>query len=438
VSIDKEISVLESIRISNYKSIEKVDLPLGRVNVFIGENGAGKSNILEAIALAGAASAGKLDNEFLSSRGIRVTQPQLMRSAFSEFADGDPIEAIIHDDNGSFISYEITNENAAYSQWQCSIAGRHTQVDMEPEDFLAAFKAFLKSDNNKSKEDLKYMKKMLMMFMHLIDGVGKDIMQKSENIDNRVEPEPVDFKVPKESEFGKFLASELIKISEISRYLSGFIIFSPENSSLRLFEREGQIEPLGINGEGLLKLLSVLSESREHETLGSIKSSLKLLGWFNDFDIVVEPGNALGRMEIKDRYLAAGKRYFDQKSSNEGFLFLTFYFALFSSNLTPSFFAIDNIDASLNPKLCQELMRQLVKLSHKHDKQVLLTTHNPAVLDGLNLDDDSQRLFVVSRGRKGQTRVKRIEKPKAIEGAPPVRLSEAFLRGSLGGLPKGF
>ena len=50
----------------------------------IGENGCGKSKILEAIALASAAADDKLDNEFLASRGMRVTEPQFMRSAFEK------------------------------------------------------------------------------------------------------------------------------------------------------------------------------------------------------------------------------------------------------------------------------------------------------------------------------------------------------------------
>jgi len=50
----------------------------------ISENGCGKSNILEALALASAAADDKLDNEFLAGRGIRVTEPQFMRSAFEK------------------------------------------------------------------------------------------------------------------------------------------------------------------------------------------------------------------------------------------------------------------------------------------------------------------------------------------------------------------
>ena len=82
---------------------------------------------------------------------------------------------------------------------------------------------------------------------------------------------------------------------------------------------------------------------------------------------------------------------------------MLFYFVLFSSILTPNFFAIDNIDASLNPKLCEELVRRLIQLAEENDKQGPLTTHNPAVLDALNLDDENQRLFIVKRNRKGRT-----------------------------------
>ena len=75
--------MIKEITIRNLKSIDELKLELGQFNVLIGENGCGKTNILEAVALGGAAAADKLDNEFLNSRGIRVTRPELMRAAFS-------------------------------------------------------------------------------------------------------------------------------------------------------------------------------------------------------------------------------------------------------------------------------------------------------------------------------------------------------------------
>src|SRR4051794_23742915 len=74
--------MIRTISITNYKSITELKLELGRATVLIGANGSGKSNILEAIALAAAASQDKLDNEFLFTRGIRVSDMRFMRSAF--------------------------------------------------------------------------------------------------------------------------------------------------------------------------------------------------------------------------------------------------------------------------------------------------------------------------------------------------------------------
>lgn len=71
--------------------------------------------------------------------------------------------------------------------------------------------------------------------------------------------------------------------------------------------------------------------------------------------------------------------------------------------MTPPFFAIDNMDNALNPKLCQELIKQLGQLAQAHKKQCILSKHNPAILDGLDLTDDMQRLFMIYRNADGHT-----------------------------------
>ena len=48
--------MIQTIHIKNFKSIQDLKLDIGRFNVIIGENGSGKTNFLEAIAMAAAAS----------------------------------------------------------------------------------------------------------------------------------------------------------------------------------------------------------------------------------------------------------------------------------------------------------------------------------------------------------------------------------------------
>jgi AAA15 family ATPase/GTPase len=446
--------VLRSIRIENYKSIRELALQLGRVNVFIGENGAGKTNILEAIALAGATYARKLDYEFLSSRGIRVTGPSLMKSAFMRKTRKSPIKVSVEaEDSGQELagfSFVLENDNKPYSAWIGKVlaSSPHFTVGVsqlkkvvenisliraKTKDMLDDVQGNPLTEDDRSQYELviqqavqlsEEFKAEIAQLATLSKVLGIDFSELTDKLGK-------EYSVPNTLDNSGIL--NVFSALESSG-LKDFIVFAPENSTLRTFEREGQIQPLGINGEGLLKLLEVMSKNDSQREIAEIKSSLRMFGWFDDFSIVDNDGNT--RIEIVDQYTSKAGNTIDQKSTNEGFLFLSFYFSLFVSKLTPKFFAIDNIDTALNPKLCQGMMVRLIEMAKAHNKQVLLTSHNPALLDGLDLNDPEQRLFVVSRGLNGETRVRRFEKKTVSKS--PRRLSELFMSGALGGLPRDF
>ena len=74
--------MIKTISIKSFKSIENLDLELGRLNVFVGANGSGKSNILEGIGVLSAAADGKVNDQTLLQRGVRPGVPNLYKSAF--------------------------------------------------------------------------------------------------------------------------------------------------------------------------------------------------------------------------------------------------------------------------------------------------------------------------------------------------------------------
>ena len=75
--------MLETIRIQNFKSIVDLKLELGRVNVLIGENGSGKSNLLEALAFASVAIGNRFKTKELVDRGVRDVDVEKMRPLFN-------------------------------------------------------------------------------------------------------------------------------------------------------------------------------------------------------------------------------------------------------------------------------------------------------------------------------------------------------------------
>lgn len=420
--------MLRQIHIRNFKSVADLKLDLGRFNVFIGENGCGKSNILEAIAFAAAASIAKLENEFLASRGIRITEPRFMRSAF-DMEMSAPIELGATADSDVGMSFTINEEIAegqSYPTWKArpklSNTLRQTIKKTARGSAPLSLQFFKPTDASQIYEEF------------LKTAEGTQIFEKFEQILKKTLSEKQRRKV-----FSSVINTLDIGLQMAERFpLFNFLIYAPENTSLRTFEREGQILPLGIKGEGLFKLLRILSSAEDKSRWNELKKNLRLLDWFEDLEIAPDLAPFEQALRIKDRFLDGDLARFDQRSSNEGFLFLLFYFALFVSSDTPEFFAIDNIDASLNPKTSRELTRRLAELAPKFGKQVIVTTHNPAVLDGLNLHDDEQRLFVIHRNSKGYTRARRVTAPQPVAGETPIKLSEAFLRGLLGGLPQNF
>jgi len=74
--------MIRTIRVDGFKSISSMNIELGRVNCFIGANGVGKSNILEAIGVLGAAANGVVDDEALLRRGVRPGLPKLYKTSF--------------------------------------------------------------------------------------------------------------------------------------------------------------------------------------------------------------------------------------------------------------------------------------------------------------------------------------------------------------------
>jgi AAA15 family ATPase/GTPase len=411
--------MIQQVRIKNFKSIPDLSFNLGRVNVLIGANGSGKSNILEALAFASAASQDKLDNEFLTSRGIRVAENRFMHPAFSHLPK--PRKTSRKPSGHIHVTVDKLGKESDATTRKVAKADEQIEINVTHNDGLT-FNCEIYPDTTVSFPKWRQSNPMpAELFLAQMDEL-RELAKSSKNIET--------------------IANALTSIGENYRSktagtLPNFLVYAPEDSALRTFQAEGQILPLGINGGGLFAHLKGLESIKKGQPLKKIKESLKLIDWFETF-VIAENLNPNERtIKIQDRYLTAGA-LFDQRSANEGFLFLLFYLTLLISPETPPFFSIDNVDNSLNPKLCVALMQQITELAKEFGKQIILTTHNPAVLDGLNLHDEEQRLFVVARNQDGYTRLRRVDPPNLSPGRPPVLLSEAFMRGYIGGLPKNF
>ncbi len=380
--------MIQKISIKNFKSIKNIEFDAGQVNVIIGENGSGKSNVLEALGLAAAAYSNLLTNEFFFSRGLRIQEPNLMFNA---------------NQKSIYISLDNNIENY---QFQIKYSKQKGFYDLFREENIAFFVKHFSTTLNKRANTKKVIDNFIKQNKQFKEKSTKEILVQLQT------------------------QTQLVDILEINN----FLIFSPEVKALRNFYDEAQVSPLGINGEGLFNELKRLFNLKSPKKINQIIENLKLIDWFDGMEIDKDSFIGEKKLLLKDKFLHNKIQYIDQRSTNEGFLFLLFYLTLFISEKTPKFFAIDNIEASFNPKMCVKLMQVLTKLAVENNKQVIFTTHNPYILDGLKLEDEKQRLFVVRRNLNGETIINRVQPKQKLT----IPLSEAWMGGLLGGLPNNF
>ena len=388
--------MISSIQIEGFKSIVSQTLSLGRVNCLIGANGVGKSNVLEAIGVLGAAANGRVDDESLLRRGVRPGLPRLYKSSFE--AARSPAHIGLY------------AKGAAESEFRVSLLN-----PLENPEPAWAYKT-----------------------ERLGDAEGEIV---SDGVRNKRNLTPT----------AGLSALSLVEVeptrpaAAFMRELQNFAIYSPNTPTLRGMVGDPQSRsPLGLAGGGLAESFGDFRKSVLESDDDLMDGVLGLIDWVADIQTTASAGTLLSPsvartkevLKFTDRFMRKTRNTLTAYDASEGALYVLFCAILCLSPHSPRFFAIDNLDQALNPRLVARLTQRLSEwLALRGDKQLIFTAHNPAVLDGLNLDDPETRLMAVERNSEGQTAIRRIEltpELKAMNESYP--LSRLWLMGNLGAL----
>lgn len=391
--------MLAKIEIRAFKSLEKVDINPGLINVFIGANGSGKSNLLEAIGVLGAAASGRVDDEALLRRGVRPGLPALYKSSFKGSRQPSEIRFLA----------ALENDAAEYS-----VGLFNPQDNPEP---AWRFKTENLKQNN-------------------CTIVGRSPANKI-----RLDPS-AGYTALKAVELPDSPASQLLD------ELRNFAIYSPDTSTLRGLIADSQSrEPVGLSGgrlaEAVRELFTRDLSLTQREQMG--RKLVKLIGWAKSMGASLPSAVPISRnipqpnfvLRFRDKFMADGRNYLSGYDASEGALYVLFMAVLFHHSKSPKILAVDNFDHALNPRLAKALTRNICDWAIASNRQAFLTSHNPLVLDGLPLTNKSIRLFTVERSNRGKTVVTRVDVSEELmeQAARGVPLSQQWVNGVFGGIP---
>jgi energy-coupling factor transporter ATP-binding protein EcfA2 len=389
----EEEDMIKNITIQGFKSVYDVRLDLGRVNVFIGPNGSGKSNILEAVGVLSAAAKGRVDDESLRYRGVRPGLPALYKSSF--VSDKTPPHIMLEARSDDEVDFRVALLNPLEEPkpaWSFKT------------EYLSVGDTELVSDGVRNKKNLNLESGLTALRM-------------------------VDFS-PGSPEYRTMTD------------LQGYAIYCPNTPTLRGLVPDPQSrEPLGLAGGRLAEAFEELKTMVSN--VGD--DVLEMIDWASNVSVTRYVSNILSpsvprtdkTIRFTDRFMRDSRNTLSASDASEGALYILFYGVLALSSKSPGFFAIDNFDQTLNPRMASHLTSKFCTwILSKASSQVLLTAHNPAVLDGLDLSNQNIRLFVVDRNNKGHTSVRRLEaSPELIKLNEQYPLSRLWMMGHLGGVP---
>jgi hypothetical protein len=236
----------------------------------------------------------------------------------------------------------------------------------------------------------------------------------------------------------------------LMRRLQNFVIYSPTTPVLRGVAPETQPrQPVGLSGGRLPEAVNELlvGRAQNQPAFKVCSEALGLIGWATKFgssaagDLPLSPAASSSSMVIRfvDKYMAPGRNTLSGYDASEGALYILFLAVLAAHPQAPAFCAVDNADHGLNPGLAKALMTRFSGwlLGRSDSRQILMTSHNPAVLDGLPLQDDRVRLFTLDRDNSGKTIIRRVTvTPELLQKASEGwTLSRLWMNKLIGGMP---
>ncbi len=394
---------IKKIHIENYKSLKEVDIELNEgVNVFIGKNNAGKSNIVGALIFL---------SDVVGRSSVDIPHKQYEEIVFGK---------------------DIKNELKFYLEFIVSDAEMEdifSKLQLEPDISFDAFKESISNEiqyaaklgeHNQSftlleEEVCVYSKGKWAVFAKnsWIDGMGTQ--QITENLKKGINNGIWDLVMqrggnPPDSILHRSrtpIRSEENLLISLFNFIASFKSLNPIRSSPESMEVYGGVE-LKSDGSNLPQVLNSIA-SGDRKLFNAIMS---------DAVEIVEEIDEI-RAPLKERssetYLSMVESSFDEVEFTwehiaSGTKEILYLITLLHTTPTNRLLLIEEPEIHLHPDAVHKFLSLIEKISSEDHKQVLITTHSPALLDAIPFD----KIFIVLK-ESGKTTVEQLKGQQAVE-----------------------
>ena len=367
--------MIERIVIEYFKSLRKVDLTLGRVNLFVGTNASGKSNFLEALRVLEGIGNGFTIEEILNGKPKSATSEiwEGIRggSAHVCFSSKDEVRIPRIDTYGVL-------EKPSPTKWEYRVAFSPESGGVVTDEYInidiVLYQSGLPATLGGSTSPHPYLAGVL-----------------SRTEWRRKSPD-----LPKRSIQSQWTDALL----KLSNSLSNVQHADLKLEVLRSYSRPGLVRRMGGDGENFAALVKTICQNEE------LKDAY--LSWLRHLrpEEVDDVGTAHGALGEPMFMLKENGREFPAPVLSDGTLRFAALAAAFFQPDMPGIMTIEEIENGIHASRVQLLLELFHTQAEVTKTQIFATTHSPAILDWLQ-EEDYKTTFLCTRDEStGESRIR--------------------------------
>ena len=387
--------MLSVFTVENFKSYRQATLTLEPLTLLIGANGSGKSNLIEALRLLSWIAQGNTLGSIRhavqeQNRGIRGTVQDL------GFGGHGTVSLACHTDHGHWNSYAITLERYEDELYIADekLTGTNQKVPLfEVVEAHGTEGSVRVAYNNFARGGRKPQVNCnnQMTILHQLQSSAR--FEGGQNVAQKAIPQV---------------------LKQYQEWLSAILVLDPQPSVMRgySFKSERRLSGDGANLSGVLHNLCSQPETK-NVLLQFIKAlpeqDIKAI----DF---IETPRAEVMVRLTETFGGVESPY-DATLLSDGTLRVLAVAAAVLSAPSGSLVVIEEVDNGIHPSRARQLLDHLLHIARRRNLRVLLSSHNPALLDALPDAAVPHVVFCYRHGEDGASHLIRLE---AMENYPAL------------------
>jgi len=338
--------VIDRIVVENFKSLRKVDLSLGRLNLFIGTNASGKSNFLDALRVLQGIGSGFTVSEILDGK-----PPSAVREVWEGIRGGSSNACFVGTDEVTITAYG-TLADESRQNWEYMIA-------FSPADGCVNRERFQVGD-----------------IVYSVPRSEQPTSARERSVTWQLANPSSGFVVLDQTFLGQGVLASRAAVGAITivKLLANIQPVDLSVAVLQQYSNVQHIPRLGEHGENFAALVRTIC--RDERTKGAY------LSWLQELrpDEVDDVGTLTGADGDLLFMLREHGREFSARALSEGTLRFAAFTAAFFQPDIPDIMTIEEIENGIHPSRLKLLVNLLDSQAEYRKTQVFATTHSPTTL----------------------------------------------------------